>query len=67
MSALTKTKRPVRKPTRAAPSRPAIPGLSPRRTPPPAKSTAADLLRLRDFGRDGNWDIIEAAHAARDL
>lgn len=45
-----------------------IKGLSPRRTPPAAVGTVADVLKMgANFGKGANWDVIETAHAARDL
>lgn len=44
-----------------------IPGLSPRRSPPPPVGTVADVRKMKDFGKGADWDLIEAAHAARDL
>ncbi len=44
-----------------------IKGLSPRRTPPAAVGTVADVLKMgADFGKGADWAVIEAAHAARD-
>jgi len=45
-----------------------IKGLSPRRTPPVAVGTVADVLKMgASFGKGADWDVIEKAHAARDL
>ena len=45
-----------------------IPGLSPRRAPPPVAGTVGDVLKMGDaFGKEANWDVIEAAYAAREL
>jgi hypothetical protein len=45
-----------------------IKGLSPRRLPPTAVGTVADVIKLgTKFAKDADWDVIEAAHAARDL
>ena len=41
-------------------SRPAAPV-----PPPPAKGTAGDLLKIREFGKGVNWALVEAAVADR--
>jgi hypothetical protein len=33
--------------------------------PPPAKATAGDLLKIRDFGRGVDWALVEQAVADR--
>lgn len=69
MATLTKTKKPAaKKPARNSSMRRGIAGLSPRRTPPPASGTVGDVLAMgAAFGKGADWDLIEAAHAARDL
>lgn len=68
MPAITKVKKAAARPTRstvkkAVPAR--IPGLLPVRTPPPAKFTAADLLKMKDFGKGADWDVISVAYESR--
>ncbi len=68
MPAITKVKKAAARPVRstvkkAVPAR--IPGLLPVRTPPPAKFTAADLLKVKDFGKGADWDVISLAYASR--
>lgn len=59
-----KTKKPARK---AAAARSALPYGIARRPLPPAKATAADFAREKEFGSGADWGAIEAAHAARAL
>lgn len=33
--------------------------------PPPAKATAGDLLKIRDFGKGVDWALVEQAVADR--
>lgn len=69
MKTLTKPKKPAASTVsrRTATSRP-IKGLSPKRTPPAAVGTVADVLKMgTNFGKGADWDVIETAHAARDL
>lgn len=33
--------------------------------PPPAKATAGDLLKIRDFGKGVDWALVEEAVADR--
>lgn len=68
MPAITKVKK-----TAARLARPAVKkapaarivGLLPVRTPPPAKCTAADLLKAKDFGKGADWDVIGLAYESR--
>jgi hypothetical protein len=68
MKALTKPKKSA---ASASPRRVSvggrIKGLSPRRTPPVTVGTVGDVLKMGEsFGKGADWDVIEAAHAARD-
>lgn len=68
MPAITKLKKAAARPVRstvkkAVPAR--IPGLLPVRIPPPAKFTAADLLKVNDFGKGADWDLIRLAYESR--
>jgi hypothetical protein len=65
MSTLTKSKAYAKKPSRApSPSRI---GSATRatRTPPPAKSTTADLLKIKDFGKDLDGKLVMQVVADR--
>jgi hypothetical protein len=50
---------------KASPAR--ISGLLPMRTPPLAKFTAADLLKVKDFGKGADWDVISLAYESRSV
>jgi hypothetical protein len=50
---------------KASPAR--ISGLLPVRTPPPAKFTAADLLKVKDFGKGADWEVISLAYESRSV
>ena len=68
MPATTKAKKTAARPARSTvkksvPTR--IPGLLPVRTPPPAKFTAADLLKMKEFGKGADWDAISLAYESR--
>ena len=68
MPAIAKVKKIAPRPVRCATKKTAasrIPGLLPVRTPPPAKFTAADLLKRKDFGQGADWDLISQAYEDR--
>lgn len=68
MPTILKVKKAKVRPTRSTVKKTApvsIPGLMPVRTPPPAKSTAADLLKMKDFGKGADWDVISLAYESR--
>ena len=67
MKTIAKAKKPAAKRPLAKPAGHRIAGLSPRRTPPPAVGTVADVLKMGDeFGKGANWDVIATAHESRD-
>lgn len=70
MPAITNVKKAAARParstvTKTVPAR--IPGLLPVRTPPPARFTAADLLKMKDFGKGADWDVISLAYESRSV
>ena len=68
MPAVTKLKKAAARPARSTAKKTVtarIAGLLPSRTPPPAKFTAADLLKMKNFGKDADWDVIGQAYEAR--
>ncbi len=68
MPAITKVKKAAARPARSTVKKAVsarIPGLLPVRTPPPAKCTAADLLKMKDFGKGADWDVIRLAYESR--
>lgn len=68
MPTITKVKKAAVRPARPAVKKvPAarIVGLLPARTPPPAKGTAADLLKVKDFGKGADWGAISVAYESR--
>ena len=58
MSTLTKPKVSAKKPSRARSASRIGPATHATRTPPPAKSTAADLLKIKDFGKGLNGALV---------
>ena len=60
MPATTKAKK-----TAARPARSTVKKSVPTRTPPPAKFTAADLLKMKEFGKGADWDAISLAYESR--
>jgi hypothetical protein len=54
-------RRSVAKPLAAPVRRPAAVPIP----PPPAKATAGDLLKIRDFGKGVDWALVEQAVADR--
>ena len=68
MPAITKVKKAAARPARSIVKKTTsvrIPGLLPVRTPPPAEFTAADLLKMKDFGKGADWDVISLAYESR--
>ncbi len=66
MPTVAAKKKPVRKTAARAPAKVAAYGIK-RRALPASKGTVADVLKLKDFGAGADWDVIESAHASRDL
>jgi hypothetical protein len=58
MSTLTKSKVSTKKPARARSASVIGPATRSTRTPPPAKSTAADLLKIKDFGKGLDGELV---------
>jgi hypothetical protein len=58
MSTLTKPKVSTKKPARARSASLIGPATRATRTPPPAKSTAADLLKIKDFGKGLDGELV---------
>jgi hypothetical protein len=58
MSTLTKPKVSAKKPSRARSASPIGSVTRATRTPPPAKSTAADLLKIKDFGKGLDGELV---------